>query len=110
MKDFIIEHWEKLSIPISIIFGAFTGRKLKASTDKKAAAEAKNSELENLGIVREAEKELISDMRTHLKALGEINDELKLIIKDKDSVIKEYNIIMTRQKAKLKKCKESCGV
>jgi len=110
MKDFIIEHGEKVGAIASAFIAWFAGRKLKASTDKKAAAEAKNSELENLGIVREAEKELISDMRTHLKALGEINDELKLIIKDKDTVIREYNIIMTRQKAKLKKCKESCGV
>jgi putative NADH-flavin reductase len=110
MKDFIIEHWEKISIPISIIAGAVTGRKLKASTDKKAAAEAKNSELENLGIVREAEKELISDMRTHLTALAEINDELKKIIADKDKVIKEYKIIISRQKANLNKCKKSCGL
>ena len=110
MKEFIIQYGDKIGGFIAIVLSWIGGRKLKASTDKKAAAEARNSELENLGIVREAEKELISDMRTHLKALGEINDELKLIIKDKDTVIREYNIIMTRQKAKLKKCKESCGV
>jgi putative NADH-flavin reductase len=110
MKDFIVEYGDKIGGLAAIVLSWIGGRKLKASTDKKAAAEARNSELENLGIVRNAEKELISDMRTHLKALAEINNELKKIIQDKDLVIKEYNVIITRQKAKLKKCKESCGL
>jgi uncharacterized protein (DUF305 family) len=110
MKSFIIEHGEKIGAIITALIAWFAGRKHKASTDKKEAAEAKNSELENLGIVREAEKELISDMRTHLTALAEINDELKKIIADKDKVIKEYKIIISRQKANLNKCKKSCGL
>jgi putative NADH-flavin reductase len=110
MKDFIVEYREIIGGCVGIVLSWIGGRKLKASTDKKAAAEARNSELENLGIVREAEKQLIGDMRTHLKELAEINNELKKIIDDKDMVIKEYNVIITRQKAKLKKCKESCGL
>ena len=110
MKDFIVSHWDNIALALSGIAAWFGGRKIKESTDKKAAAEAKNSELENLGIVREAEKQLIGDMREHLRELAEINNELKKIIDDKDMVIKEYKLVINKQKATLKKCKESCGI
>lgn len=90
--------------------GWLASSKLRKAKEKTAMADATSAELENLSAVRAAEKQLISDMRTHLTELTEINNELKAIIDKKDQVIAEYKRVISRQEKDLAKCKQNCKI
>lgn len=104
------EYLEFIMPSLTAIIAFFSGREIQKANTKKAVEDAKNSELQNLSTVREAEKQLIGDMRTHLQELAEINNELKNIIAQKDAVIKEYKQVIEQQKKNLEKCKVQCGL
>jgi hypothetical protein len=106
MIDLIKSHWDNIFLALSAVAAWFTGRKIQASTNKEAEANAVGVELQNLKTVREVEKQLLEDMQENVTNLLAINTELKGIISQLETVIKESKAIISKQNKEIARCKK----
>jgi len=101
MIEFIKNYWDNIFLALSAIAAWFTGRKIQASTNKEAEANAVGVELGNLKTVREVEKQLLEDMRANIL-------ELMRMLNEQEVVIRESRLLIARQIKQLEKCKSDC--
>ena len=102
MKDFIIDNKEWLIGVVASISAYFGGRKTRKSNEKSA-------ELQNLGTIRDLEKELVEDAINQIEELREIIEVNKAIIEQKDAIIKEQEKIIAQQNKFLDLYKKKYG-
>tara|TARA_R110002124_G_scaffold148927_9_gene314603 strand:- start:5669 stop:5968 length:300 start_codon:yes stop_codon:yes gene_type:complete len=91
----IVENKEWLVGLVTTVGAFFGGRKMKKNNEKSA-------ELENLKVIREMEKELIADAKSHI-------EELRKIIDHKDGIIEDQKKIIAKQERFLNLYKSKYG-
>lgn len=83
LGSFIAGNWEIIAGLIGTVGAWFGGQKLRKQTEK-------TSELENVKVVREIEKSLLSDMQTQVDKLIEQNNYFKKVINEQEKIINKY--------------------
>lgn len=73
MGKFIVENWEGIAALFGTAVSFFVGRKSKKNTET-------SGELENIKVVREIEKDLLTDMRERVTELIAIGNEQEILI------------------------------
>jgi hypothetical protein len=83
MKKLIFENWEIIAGLIGSVFAYFGGLKVQRQS-------VRTSELENIKTVREIEKTLLTDMKTQVEQIVEVNSYLKKVVEEQEKTIRKY--------------------
>ena len=85
MKKFIIDNWQIIAGLIGSAIAYVGGLKIQRQS-------VRTSELENLKTVREMEKTLLTDMKTQVDQLVEVNNYLKKVVAEQEKAINKYKL------------------
>lgn len=83
MKEIIVGNWEIIAGLIGSVFAYFGGVKVQRQS-------VRTSELENIKTVREIEKTLLTDMKTQVEQIVEVNSYLKKVVEEQEKTIRKY--------------------